>query len=127
MAHNYCPYELIFGKTCNLPKHFNSTDRIEPIYNIEDYAKESKYRLEVAYNRARIMLEEQKKKNKELYDLKLNDISISIGDKVLLKNETGHKLDFKYTGLYTVVKIEERDNIVISNDKKKPQTVHKDR
>jgi len=127
MAHNYCPYELIFGKTCNLPKHFNSTDRIEPIYNIEDYAKESKYRLEVAYNRARIMLEEQKKKNKELYDLKLNDISISIGDKVLLKNETGHKLDFKYTGPYTVVKIEERDNIVISNDKKKPQTVHKDR
>jgi len=28
--------------TSNLPKHFNSVDRIEPLYNIDDYAKESK-------------------------------------------------------------------------------------
>jgi len=58
MAYNYCPYELVFGKTNNLPKQFNS---IEPIYNIDDYAKESKHRLEVAYKRARIMIEEKRK------------------------------------------------------------------
>jgi len=30
MAHNYCPYELVFGKISNLPKQFNSIENIEP-------------------------------------------------------------------------------------------------
>jgi len=29
MPHNYCPYELVFGKTNSLPKQFNSIDNIE--------------------------------------------------------------------------------------------------
>jgi len=57
MAHYYCPYELVFGKTNSLPKQFNSIDIIETIYNIDDYANESKYRWEVAYKRARIWIE----------------------------------------------------------------------
>jgi len=44
-----------------------------------------------------------------------------------LKNETGHKLDFNYTGAFKVESIEEKDTIVISNNKNKKQTVHKDR
>jgi len=43
MAHDYCPYELVFGKTSNLPKHFNSIDKIKHLNNIEDYVKESKF------------------------------------------------------------------------------------
>jgi len=70
MAHNYCPYELVFGKTNSLPKEFICIENIEPIYNIDDYAKESKYRLEVAYKRARIMIEKNKENNKILYDQK---------------------------------------------------------
>jgi len=60
--HDYCPYELVFGR---LPRQFanvNKTNRIEPLYNVEDYSKNIKYRLEVAYKRARTMLEEHKKK-----------------------------------------------------------------
>jgi len=74
MAHNYCPYELVFGKRNNLPKQFNSRENIEPIYNIDDYAKESKYRFEVAYKRARTLIEENKENNKILYDQKINNI-----------------------------------------------------
>jgi len=59
MAHNYCPYELVFGKISNLPKQFNSIENIEPIYILYDYARESKYRL-VAHKRARIIIEENK-------------------------------------------------------------------
>jgi len=44
-----------------------------------------------------------------------------------LKNETGHKLDSKYTGPYTVESLEDNENIIISNNKNKKQTVHKDR
>jgi len=94
MAHDYCPYEQVFSKTNNLPKQFNSIEKIEPIYNIDDYAKESKLSLEVAYKRARIMIKEYKKNHKILYDQKINNIDISVGDQVLLRNETGHKLDY---------------------------------
>ena len=73
------------------------------------------------------MLELNKQKNKELYDLKTRDITLSIGDKVLLKNEVGHKLDFRYTGPYTVEKIEDKDNIIISGNKSRKQKVYKDR
>jgi len=51
---------------------------------------------------------------------------MSIGDKVLLKNETGHKLDSKYTGQYRVESLEENENKIISNNKNKKQTVHRD-
>jgi len=81
----------------NLPKQFNTIKNIEHIYNVGEYARESKYRLEIAHKRARTMIEENKKKNKEFYDFMAIDIDISIGDKVSLKNETGHKLDSKYT------------------------------
>jgi len=97
------------------------------VYNIDDYAKESKYRLEIAHKRARIIIEENKRKNIEFYDLKAKDIDIFMGDKVLLKNEIGHKLDSKYTGPYTVESLEVNENIRISNNKTKKETVHKDR
>jgi len=127
MAHNYCPYELLFGKTNNLPKQFNSIENIKPIYNIDDYAKESKYRLEVAYNTARIIIEKNKENNEILYDQKINNIDISVGDQVFLRNETGHKLDYQHTGPYKVTEIGERNNIIITNYKNYKQTVHKDR
>jgi len=127
MAHNYCPYELVFGKTNKLAKQFNSIENIEPIYNIYDYAKESKYRLEVAYKRARIMIEKNKENNKIVYDQKIKNIDISVGDQVLLRNETGHKLDYQYTGPYKVTEIGERNNIIITNNKNKKQTVYRDR
>jgi len=93
MAHDYCPYKLVFGKTSNLPKHFNSIDKIYPLYNIKDYAKESKFRLEQAIKRARLMLESHELKQKISYDKTSLDFDLKIGDQVLLKNETGHKFD----------------------------------
>jgi len=41
-----------------------------------------------------------------------------MGDKVLLKNETGHKLDSKYTGPCTVESLEANENTIISNNNK---------
>jgi len=50
MAHDYCPYELVFGSTLNLPKHFNSKGRMEPIY-----AKKTKFRLDQGSKRVRLI------------------------------------------------------------------------
>jgi len=73
------------------------------------------------------MIEENKKNNKTLYDQKINNIDISVGDQVLLRNETGHKLDYRYTGPYKVTKIGDRNNNVITNNKNKKQLVYKNR
>lgn len=127
VTHNYCPYELVFGKTSNLAKQFSNIDNIDPIYNIDDYAKEVKFRLENAYKRARILLESNKVKQKTSYDNKVSDFKLKVGDNVLIRNETGHKLEPTYLGPFEVIRIEENNNIVIRNKKNKEQKVHKDR
>jgi len=67
------------------------------------------------------MLESHKLKQKISYDKTSLDFDLKIGDQVLLKNETGHKLDYKYTSPYKVTEIGERNNIIITNNKNKKQ------
>ena len=86
-THEYFPYELVFGR---LPKQFidlNKTNYIDPIYNLDDYSKEIKFRLELVYKRARIMLEKDKAYRKLPYDEKTKNFELKIGDKVLTRNE----------------------------------------
>jgi len=54
-----------------LPKQFNTIKNIEPIYNVDNYARESKYRLKIAHKTARIMIEENKRKKKNFMTLQL--------------------------------------------------------
>jgi len=103
-----------------LPIQLNSVGNIDPLYNLDDYAKESKFRVELAHKRAKLMLDNNIIKQKIRYDLET-------GDKALLNNETGHKLDFSYTGPYTITELGARDNITILSSKHKKKVVHKDR
>jgi len=82
----------------NLPLQFNSVDNINSLCYLDDYAKESKFRLELAHSRARLMLDYNKIKQKIRYDKNSIDFDLKIRDQVLLKNETGHILEFKYIG-----------------------------
>lgn len=41
---NYSPFELVFGRQVKLPNDIGGP--IQPLYNIDDYAKELKYRLQ---------------------------------------------------------------------------------
>ena len=126
IAHGYCPYELIFGKTPNTFKQ-PKTSIVDPIYNIDDYSKEIKFRLEIARNRAKNIIEKYKEKQKIFYDKTTLDIEFKIGDKVLLRNEAGHKLDNKYLGPFSVVRIEDDGNVLILGKKNKKQVVHRNR
>lgn len=51
----YTPYELVFGKTCNLPSNLSS-NVIMPLYNDENYVQNLRYRIQVAQNDARTNL-----------------------------------------------------------------------
>lgn len=46
----YTLHELVFGKLCNIPNNLRSG--VDPLYNLNSYPIELKYRLQVAQNDA---------------------------------------------------------------------------
>lgn len=122
----YTPYELIFSKISNIPdKIFNG--KVDPIYNIDNFANEAKFRLQKTHLEAKKLIEKMKTQNKSNFDKKLNPISIEIGDKVLIEMGNRTKTDPIYKGPYTVINIENL-NVTLKNDKSdKIEKVHKNR
>lgn len=118
----YTPYELIFGKVCNLPSNI-LTDTVDPIYTVDNYAKELKFRLQIANKEVKSTLLEKKEKRKNKYDSYLNPVNYNIGDLVLLKNNPENKLQPLYKGPYEVMKVENPN--VILNIKNKEYVIHK--
>ena len=109
-------------------QQFKEVDEITPLYNIDDYAKEAKFRLEVAHKRAQQLLDRNKLRQKINYDKNTVDCNFNIGDLVLLSNETGHKLEEKYKGPFKIKNILLRNNIeIIDINTNKEQLVHKNR
>lgn len=51
------------------------------------------------------LIEIEKQKRKIEYDKRTNDLQLEIGNLVLLKNDSGHKLDNQYLGPYKVIEI----------------------
>lgn len=119
----YTPYELVFGHLCRIPS--NLCQKVEPLYNFDNYVSEFKYRLQKAQNDARNNLIKSKETRKNNYDKSINPIVYKPGDFLLLKNETGSKLDTLYLGPYVVIE-DLRPNVKI-NMNGKTVTVHKNR
>lgn len=119
----YTPFELVFGRQCRLPN--NLENKVDPLYNADDYCLDLKYKLQVALRDARKNLIDCKERRKTSYDLKCNPVTYSENDLILLKKENSRKLDCVYDGPYRVVqdlginvKIEKHGKI---------DTVHKNR
>lgn len=125
-VHEYCPFELVYGK---IPTDFEflGNGNIDPLYNIDAYAKEVKYRLQTAHKRAMERLRNSKLTRGEHSKDNSNGISVSIGDHVLVKNDTGHKLDKLYNGPFEVIEVDNRNNVRIKDDNNKSSLVHKNR
>lgn len=121
----YSPYELIFGKT---PREFNEIlkrNRIEPIYNIDNYLLELKYKLQIANDQARQFVMKNKEISKQYYDRKLNIINLKIGDKIKIIREPRNKHKQLYDGPFLVHKIDNENIIYLNNNKE--LTIHKNR
>jgi len=117
------PYELMYGRTINMPNSLMKPP--EPRYNYEDYHLELKQKLQLSHQIARDRLLEQKQKTKEHYDQKLNEITVHVGDRVLLKNSARKgKLSPKWLGPYEVIEIRANENVTLQKDRKRV-TVHK--
>lgn len=122
-ATNYTPYELVYGKKCNLPSNLSTI--VEPLYNHDSYPLQLKYRLQVSQNDARKNLIKTKIIRKVNYDSNINPIIYKPNDQILLKEEIGNKLSPIYSGPYVVIR-DLSPNVEIIK-KGKIDLVHKNR
>lgn len=120
----YSPYELVFGKRCNIPS--NLTDRLDPLYNFENYPNELKYRLQKSQLEAKCNLENSKQLRKLCYDTYTNIVNYNQGNLILVKNEACKtKLDPLYLGPFEVIKDVDPNVLIKYNNLEK--LVHKNR
>lgn len=71
----YTPFELVFGKKREKPHVLNS-NRIDPIYNIDDYSLDLKYKLQQANKMASELIEHSKSKAKNVFDKQIRQLNI---------------------------------------------------
>lgn len=120
----YSPYELVFAKNVTLP-HEILNGHIAPVYNIDDYVQEARYRLQIAHEKAKETIEKIKTRSKANYDKTSKPIEISVGDIVKIVAEANSKFQDKYKGPYIVNKLEP-PNVILQIDNKEYK-IHKDR
>lgn len=121
----YSPFELVYGRKCNLPSLITNSENYDPIYDYSNYVNQLKQKLKIAHEDTKRQLLEFKKKQKQTYDKKCKEIGVKEGDKVFLKVENRNKLQSIFTGPYEVVRID-KPNCTLKI-KNKLQTVHMDR
>lgn len=121
-AHNFTPFELIFGHKANIPSEFE-VGTVKKTYNniLDDLAS----RLQDTQSLAQDRLFESKEKSKVWYDKKCNPVNFLLGDKVfLLKEPRKGKFDDYYTGPHEILELHEDLNAVIDLGNGKTKKVH---
>lgn len=124
--HGYTPYELVFGVKANLP-HSNNQRNLDPVYNLEAYHNELKFRLQKSQNLTKSILEQQKQEKTQICNKIINPIHIQIGDLVYLKKENRRKLDSFYQGPFRITQIRDPNCELEEPITKKKTIVHKNR
>lgn len=119
----FTPFELVFGKKCNLPS--NLTSQIEPLYNHENYPMELRYRLQISQRDARENLIKSKIVRKEKYDKYIKPTVYKPNDDILIRNENRNKFTSIFSGPYKVVRDLSPNVEIIKNGK--IDVVHKNR
>lgn len=111
------PMEMLFGFISEVPT--NLKKKPEPIYDVDSYVQELRFKLQTAHAVARDHLANKKIKAKDYYDLRVNDLRLKEGDWVLLKNPTRKsKLDDLWIGPYKVTKLCGPVNVEITKGSK---------
>lgn len=121
----YTPYELVFGKRCNIPSNLQNCTVIEPLYNVDNYSCELKFRLQKAQYEARQNLIKSKDVRKCKFDKYLKPIMYKKDDMLLVRNESGNKFSEVYCGPFKVLEDLEPNVKILRNNKE--EIIHKNR
>jgi hypothetical protein len=104
-SHDYTPFEIVFGKKFTLPKLKSGTAM--PIYDLDNYVKEIRNRLDIAQARTAEFLNKEKLKRKELFDRSLENklkYNFKVGDKIKINFSNRNKIDpFSFFFFFWVV------------------------
>lgn len=111
--YKYSPFELVFARSPNLPSDL-LTGEVQPLYNIDNYVMEAKFRLQRAHLEAKKLINKLKESNKQYYDETAKPLEAKVGDTVYLRSEPYNKFK-QMSKPYKIVR-EEHPNILISND-----------
>lgn len=122
----YSPYELIFSKYPTL-FDITSTGQIDPVYNIDNFAKEAKFRLQLAHVHSQNLLQKSKLRNKVYYDAKVNPIDLQIGDKVIITNDGRTKFEPIHKGPFVITDVDTHNATIKNLATDKTKIVHKNR
>lgn len=122
--HKFTPFELVYARRANLPQYALS-GRMDPLYNIENFAKEAKYRLQLTAEAARNLLNKNKIRTKASYDRHAKPLIIQLNDEVMERDEAGHKHSALFKGPFRVVAIDEPNVTMLDEKTRKTRTVHK--
>lgn len=120
----YSPFEIIFGKNIDLPLALKSTT-VDPIYNVDNYAREVKYRMQAVNKKVHELIIKNKITQKNTYDKKTRPIDLKLQDKVLLVDYTSHKLKPIYKGPYIITKIDNNNVELLNINNQKTLITHK--
>lgn len=124
--YEYTPFELVYARKNN-PIEYMQSNRVEPMYNIDNYAYESKYRLQVAAQAARRLIENSKIRSKIEYDKRINPIDLKIGDRVMERDMASHKHEPLFRGPFIVDRIEGSNVTIVDTTTNKSRIVHKNK
>lgn len=121
----YSPFELVFGKSSRNPSELWSEGKEDEETSYELFMDKLRARMEIANKDVIERLNVVKDKRKTEYDKVCNEKEYEVGDKVLVRKETGSKLARLYDGPFEVVG-DNGSNIYIRRGVKVDE-VHKDR
>lgn len=128
LDNKFSPYELIFTRNFNYPPDIiNDDNKIDPVYNLDVYANEVKFKIQNAHVMAREILIKTKSRIKEIYDKKSKPLDVKIGDKVKLQNEPYDKFKAIYSGPFIIQKIIDKNVEILNTDNNTTKLVHKNR
>lgn len=123
--HNFTPFELIFGKKNNA-FDFCENRQVDPLYNLDSYQKELKFRLQITHANVMQTILNRKDKRTNSMNRTITPTELQIGDTVYLQIENRHKLQPIYSGPYQIEQLKESNAIIINQNGKRAE-VHKTR
>ena len=106
------PFRMLYGFDLNVPT--NLKRKCTPLYNPDDASKLFKFQFQRAHELARENLTKAKQTSKRYYDMRAKPATFTVGEKVLLRNQT-RKTKFSeiWKGPYEVMEINSPENTTI--------------